>query len=485
MPERYQPGDVIATKYRITSLIGEGGMGAVWLARNLTLHIDVALKLIRRDVANAQTADRLLQEARAAARLRHPSIVRVHDFGETEYQDPFIVMELLNGDSFGAVLDRKGSLTAARAVQMLLPILSALSDAHAAGIVHRDLKPENIILVAERSGTILPKLVDFGIAKMKRGAVITGDFPASPDSKAARQLARKLTQLGSLVGSPDYMSPEQARGDADLDERADLWSISVVLYEAIAGQRPFEGQTVEDLLLAVLIQDPTPTTVFGAGDEKLWQIIERGLQRDRKTRWQSAREMGKALARWLRAQGIDSDIAGTSLEQHWLKEGGPLRLSGFPSADGDGLVERDPLGVNETPAKLERPDYEGITKPDKGAARWLGAVVAAAVALLIAVVVVALRSGASESAESASASSAAAAPSVESAAPGGSAVAQSEPAEPAERAEPAASAEATTVPSAAPPPAHVAPPFTRKRPVARPKKPSSSGGTPIPDVPNF
>jgi eukaryotic-like serine/threonine-protein kinase len=130
VPLRYVPGGVIAAKYRLARLIGEGGMGAVWLARNMTLDADVAIKLIRREIAGKETSERLLHEARSAARIGHPSIVRIYDFGETEYKDPFIVMELLEGESLRAILDRKGKLAAVNAVQTLLPILSALVAAH-------------------------------------------------------------------------------------------------------------------------------------------------------------------------------------------------------------------------------------------------------------------------------------------------------------------------------------------------------------------
>src|SRR5262249_49057612 len=144
-PLRYVPGGVIGAKYRLTRVLGEGGMGAVWAARNLKLDVDVAIKLIRREVAADDTSERLLQEARAAARIGHPCIVRVYDFGETEFKDPYIVMELLEGESLRQALERKGRLPVVNAVQTLLPVASALSAAHAKGIIHRDVKPENVL----------------------------------------------------------------------------------------------------------------------------------------------------------------------------------------------------------------------------------------------------------------------------------------------------------------------------------------------------
>src|SRR6185437_8796623 len=144
-PASYMAGDIIAQKYRLTRLLGEGGMGAVWLAHNQKLDVDVAIKLIRREVATPETAQRLLQEARAAARIGHRSIVRVFDFGESEYKDPFIVMEVLSGESLRDALERKGRLPPVNAVRTLLPVAGALVAAHAKQIVHRDLKPENIV----------------------------------------------------------------------------------------------------------------------------------------------------------------------------------------------------------------------------------------------------------------------------------------------------------------------------------------------------
>jgi serine/threonine-protein kinase len=297
----YSAGDVIASKYRLTSVLGEGGMGSVWLAHNLALEVDVAVKLIRHGMASSDASLRLLQEARAAARLEHPSIVRVFDFGETEHKDPFIVMELLRGESLGELLDRKGRLAAHHAVRILLPIASALAVAHDKDIVHRDLKPDNVFLAKTDLGGVVPKIVDFGIAKLKRD-------PA----------ARHTTQAGVVLGSPDYMSPEQARGKGEVDEASDIWALAVVLYESVTGHRPFGGDNYNEQISAILLDDPEPTTEFSAGDEALWKIIERGLAKNRAQRWPTMREFGRALAEWAVSRGISADVCGTSLVEHWL-----------------------------------------------------------------------------------------------------------------------------------------------------------------------
>ncbi|HEU5075646.1 MAG TPA: serine/threonine-protein kinase, partial [Polyangiaceae bacterium] len=162
-PVRHESGDIIAGKYRLVSLLGEGGMGAVWRARNMDLDVEVALKLIRAEATLSEATDRLLREAQAAAKLIDAGIVRVFDFGRSEQGNPFIVMELLEGEDLAAAIQRRGRLSPKRAVRVLLPVVRALSVAHQNGIVHRDLKPENVFL-SKTSNGLQPKVVDFGIA---------------------------------------------------------------------------------------------------------------------------------------------------------------------------------------------------------------------------------------------------------------------------------------------------------------------------------
>ncbi|HVZ30799.1 MAG TPA: serine/threonine-protein kinase, partial [Polyangiaceae bacterium] len=216
----YGKGDLIDGKYELEELIGMGGMGTVWTARNATLGVRRAVKLIRSDAGTIESTDRLLHEAQAAARLADPATVRVFDYGKTAEGDPYIVMELLEGEDLMSIINRRERLSPIKAVRVLLPVIRALGMAHAHGIVHRDLKPENIFLARLPDGRVQPKLLDFGIAKRKDASDL------------------RLTTAGSVVGSPLYMAPEQARGE-DVDERADIWALAVVLYEAIAGQPPF------------------------------------------------------------------------------------------------------------------------------------------------------------------------------------------------------------------------------------------------------
>lgn len=355
----YHTGDLIADKYELSQIIGEGGMGSVWRARNRVLDIDVAIKLINRQVASKEAAERLLLEARSAAQLGHSSIVRVHDFGETARGDAFIAMELLAGRSLAQILDREGALEPASAVQLLLPIIGALGAAHAKGVVHRDIKPDNIILVRDEQNSVTPKLVDFGIAKVEHHPLpdVSVDDSAEQQQQLGVRLARRLTMSGRLMGSPEYMSPEQARGD-EVDGRTDLWAVAVVLYETITGTMPFSGDRVDKLLISVLTDRPPPTTEFEVGDESLWRIIERGLQKKKLQRWNSARELGEALAAWLLTQGMDTDVTGASVRQHWLGVRGADPLGAAAVGDDEDDTS-DPQGIKATPPstpELARPE---------------------------------------------------------------------------------------------------------------------------------
>ncbi len=234
-------GDVLAGKYRIVGFLGEGGMGTVWRARSLLLDVDVAIKVLHREHADGDASARLLREARATASLRHPAIVRVFDFGETDAGAPFLVMELLEGISLASFIDGNGRMPAAEAVRTLLPIADALVLAHAQGVVHRDVKPDNILLVSDGTGGYLPKILDFGIAKL----LTNRPGGCSP-------------QAGAVLGSLEYMSPEQAEGRVEVGEQTDVWGLSVVLYELMTGRRPFAGTTLTAILFSLLTRHPTP-----------------------------------------------------------------------------------------------------------------------------------------------------------------------------------------------------------------------------------
>jgi len=280
-------------------------MGVVWVAHSLALGVDVAIKLIRAGAADSDLSSRMAREAQVTATLGHPAIVRVFDFGTTEDGAPFLVMELAHGETLASKLDREHKLGAVHALQLILPIVDGLRCAHERGIVHRDIKPENVLVARDTLGRLQPKLLDFGIAKLE-----------------GRPNVSRLTQVGVVLGSPEYMSPEQARGVGSVDSRTDIWALSVLLYEMLTGTVPFKVDNYNALMQAILHDPPVPTVEYGAGDRELWTIIAKGLEKSRDKRWQSMAELGEALAFWLVDHGVTEDVAGNSLRAVWL--GGTL-----------------------------------------------------------------------------------------------------------------------------------------------------------------
>lgn len=297
-PSGYLAGMILGEKYRLREQVGEGGMGAIWTADHLALCVEVAVKIIHPELSGTAASDRLLLEAHAAALLRHRSIVKVYDFGFSEFGDPYFVMERLHGGSLLDMLQREGALPQEYAVQLMLPIVEAIVAAHAQGIVHRDIKPENIMIGTDDVGCIVPKVLDFGVAKLT----------SSPMGKPP------ITLGDSIVGTPEYMSPEQARGEPDVDERADVWGLSMILYEMLAGRRPFSGSNHFSVLISII---ETPMPPLYAIDSGLASIVSRGLSKDRAERWGSAREFGVALAEWLIRRGIFEDITTASVRARW------------------------------------------------------------------------------------------------------------------------------------------------------------------------
>jgi eukaryotic-like serine/threonine-protein kinase len=379
----YLAGAVIADRYKLVRPLGRGGMGVVWVAHSLVLGVDVALKLIHSDLGGTTGGTRMAREAHAAARLGHPAMVRVFDFGWTSRADPFLVMELVQGESLGTMLRRELRLPAIQAVQLLLPLADGLRSAHDKGIVHRDVKPDNILIARDEFGRQQPKLLDFGIAKV--------------DQTLANE-DRKLTQEGVALGSPEYMSPEQALGREDIDHRSDVWALCVVLYETITGKMPFDRPNYNALMQAIIHDAAAPSTEFSAGDADLWRVIERGLQKNPENRWASMTELGEALALWLYEHGVKEDISANSLRAVWLDgslSGVRMDLSSFmprrssrpvPKESGDNVSP-----INKRLVVTERPDISrsaptvarrSIAIPGRPVKRWVWPLgIAAAVGL--------------------------------------------------------------------------------------------------------
>jgi serine/threonine-protein kinase len=288
-------GVVLDNRYRLTGHVGHGGMGTVYRARRIALGDDVAIKILHRQfVAQPQMLDRFRREARAAAMLHHPNIVAIYDFGDLatgannsangEGIPAYIVMELLQGETLGALLKREGKLAPARAVRILREVCAGVGAAHTQGIVHRDLKPDNIIVLPpaanhlsladdEDEARLSVKVVDFGIAKLRD---MTGEGNAAT-----------FTHVGTMLGTPSYMSPEQCRGE-HLDTRADVYSLGAIAYELLTGRTPFTAPTANGVIAKHLTENPPPLrletiSAFGYDTELVTRfdaVIRRALAKD-------------------------------------------------------------------------------------------------------------------------------------------------------------------------------------------------------------
>ncbi len=261
--------------YRLIDRLGAGGMGEVWRAEDTRLLRPVAIKILSEKIASdPEWKARFLREARTIAQMNHPNIATIYSI-EQEADKLFIAMELVEGESLATVLAR-GALPPRDAVRIVRQVAEALAEAHGKGVVHRDVKPDNIIV-----GKRVVKVLDFGIAKQ---IISTTDSPT-------------LTQAGLIVGTPFYMSPEQALGRT-VDARSDLFSLGVVLYEAVAGKRPFEGESVTETMMNIIMQEPSDLgAVAPAAPASLVEVVRRALQKKPERRFGSAGEMVDALAK--------------------------------------------------------------------------------------------------------------------------------------------------------------------------------------------
>jgi serine/threonine-protein kinase len=308
---------VFGDRYRVEETLGKGGMGVVCRATHLGLGTPVAIKVIRPDLAeNEEFVGRFLNEARRSALLQSERIARVHDVGQLPTGEPFLVMELLDGVELGDYLEEHGSLGVADAVNIALQIAEGLAAAHQNGIVHRDIKPANTFLVRRTDGRFAVKILDFGI------------------SKELAEGATTLTDAGQSLGSPWYMSPEQMIDASRVDERSDLWSLGVVLFEMLTGQRPFEGVTVPEVCAKVLTAPAPLLSDFRPElPPALEALVGRCLQKDPGDRYPDVASLGVALKAALGEQVARNEAIGeTSVEPSSYGEGDRTEGSIVPVA---------------------------------------------------------------------------------------------------------------------------------------------------------
>ena len=273
-------GAILAGRYRVERVLGQGGMGIVVQAMHLQLHQPVAMKFLLPEVlANQQVVQRFLREGQAAVRLKSEHVARVIDVGSLDTGAPYMVLEYLEGADLSNV--SRAQLTVGGIVDLMLQACEALAEAHSLGIVHRDIKPANFFITRRPDGTLLLKVLDFGISK----APTTGG---------------QLTATQTVMGTPAYMSPEQMRSSRDVDHRSDIWSLGVVLYELLQGTPPFGGDTFSSMVLKVVTEPLPKLTVALPGD--LAGIVYRCLEKDPARRFQNIAELAHAIAKYARSE---------------------------------------------------------------------------------------------------------------------------------------------------------------------------------------
>jgi eukaryotic-like serine/threonine-protein kinase len=273
-------GDLIGGEFRLARVIGRGGACVVFEARRETTGGLVALKILRSDIARTpELLSRFEREARLAGSLDHENICAAADFGQTEDGTPFLVMPLLEGASLADILEENKSLPARRAADLIAQILGGLEAAHRAGIVHRDLTPANVFVTSAPSGAEVARLLDFGTAKL-----FSRD--AEPE-----QTAPKIA-----LGTPQYMAPEQARGDGELDHRADLYAAGAILFEMLTGETPYSGASYNEVMFKILSEPlPSPRRLNPRVPPPLEAIVIRAMAKDPGERFQTAAEMRAAV----------------------------------------------------------------------------------------------------------------------------------------------------------------------------------------------
>ncbi|WP_437806742.1 protein kinase domain-containing protein [Sorangium sp. So ce1078] len=352
-------GDVLAEKYEVERVLGEGGMGVVVAARHLLLGERVAIKfLLPQARERADLVARFLREGQAAARIRSEHVTRVYDVGTLARGEPYLVMEYLEGIDLKALLRERGPLPVELACDYLLQACEALAEAHALGIVHRDLKPGNLFLSQRADGSPLIKVIDFGISKMALAAETI-----APEM-------RDMTQTATMLGSPLYMAPEQMLSTKTVDARADVWSMGAILYQLLTGAMPFRGESVMEIYDRILEGPPRLHGLRADVPDRLEWVVQRCLQRHPAERFGNIAELAAELARFAppHAQHL-AERAARVLR---------VRLDAIVDADAEGARELAPprRPLSAAPGPTSAPPPSGSSSGGRAApaaSAWSGA----------------------------------------------------------------------------------------------------------------
>lgn len=351
-------GTVLDNKYELVSVLGEGGMGAVYEAQHRLINRRLAVKFLHPQYAdNEEVVTRFQREAQAAAKIGHENIIEITDMGTTKEGAPYIVMEYLEGTDVKGLIEEEGIQSVPGAANIMVQALSALQAAHDAHIIHRDLKPENIFLISKSSNPNYVKLLDFGISKFKE---------LETDGQKA------LTQTGTVLGTPHYMSPEQARGEQNLTPQSDIYAMGVILYQMLTGRLPFDAPNYNALLIKILTEDPPLPEVLNPDlPEDIVEVIKIAMSRDSEERFQDCDEFKARLLPYVPGVVVDS--------------------TGSIAAHRTGSTGRRTKTVTSTPLEMTQ---SGISAKKSKLPLLIGA--AAAVVLAVVVGIVAALSGMEE-----------------------------------------------------------------------------------------
>lgn len=381
-------GEIIEGKYRIVRLIGEGGMGAVYEGENTRIHRRVAIKVLHQGVAeNQEAVQRFEREAQAAGRIGNDHILEVLDLGELSNGDRYMVMEYLDGEPLTERIRRVGRMRPEEIAPLMIQVLAGLQAAHDSGIVHRDLKPDNVFVLKEKAGKHdFVKLIDFGISKFQ---------PLSGSEM-------KMTRTGTVMGTPYYMSPEQASGSRDADHRSDLYAVGVMLYEAVVGRVPFDAPTFNQLLFQIVLSDPAPPQELVPDlDPGFASLIAKAMARDADHRFQSATELSSALSAWLKT-GASFSVPPAAPMNPLIGRAPMTSAPRLDAAPANGGKQTNGFATPESWAKTGVGAVASATLPRSRATLY--AVIAIAGALLVGATIVVVRVSTSGGGASASSS---------------------------------------------------------------------------------